>query len=93
MKKYSKGREYPSLYSWYGWWDVFAIVFAIIATILIFLSTTGCVSQQTFLKHPVTNDVQYCKNWGVGWLGVPLALIMQKDCVDKYKNLGYEEEK
>ena len=70
-------------------WGIGILLGLVVVVILL----SGCVSQQTLIRHPVTNDVKYCESRGVGWLGVPLALIMQQECIDKYKNLGYEEER
>jgi hypothetical protein len=52
------------------------------------LTLGGCVSSSKALRNS-NGDVITCKASGYGWLGAPVALISQGDCLKKYRQQGY----
>jgi hypothetical protein len=52
------------------------------------LSLGGCVSSSKALRN-TNGDLITCKASGYGWLGAPVALINQGDCLRKYREQGY----
>ncbi len=48
----------------------------------------GCVSSSKALRN-TNGEVITCKASGYGWLGAPVALISQNDCLKKYRQQGY----
>jgi len=57
--------------------------------IISLLFLTSCVSMNTSMVNPRTNDMQPCHAWGFGWLGAPLALAAHSNCVSNLKKAGY----
>lgn len=55
---------------------------------LVFLS--ACVSQSAVLVNP-QGQIVSCKNFGWGWIGAPVAMASQHDCVKKAKAAGYSD--
>ena len=68
-------------------WTGSEIMKTIIIICLLFLS--GCVSMNTMMVNPTTNETQPCHAWGFGWIGVPVALVAHNNCVNKFKEAGY----
>ena len=52
------------------------------------LTLGGCVSSSKALRN-TNGDLITCKASGYGWLGAPVALINQGDCLRKYRGQGY----
>jgi hypothetical protein len=52
------------------------------------LTLGGCVSSSKALRN-TNGDLITCKASGYGWLGAPVALINQGDCLRKYREQGY----
>ena len=52
------------------------------------LTLGGCVSSSKALRN-TNGDLITCKASGYGWLGAPVALINQGDCLRKYRQQGY----
>jgi len=52
------------------------------------LTLGGCVSSSKALRN-TNGDLITCKASGYGWLGAPVALISQGDCLKKYRKMGY----
>lgn len=52
------------------------------------LTLGGCVSSSKSLRNS-NGEVITCKASGYGWLGAPVALISQGDCLKKYRQQGY----
>lgn len=52
------------------------------------LTLGGCVSSSKALRN-TNGDLITCKASGYGWLGAPVALINQSDCLRKYREQGY----
>jgi len=53
---------------------------------LIFLS--ACVSQSAVLVNPQGKSI-VCRNSGWGWIGAPVAMSNQSECIKKAKAAGY----
>jgi hypothetical protein len=60
-------------------------VFFLVSTGLLL---TGCVSSSKPLKN-ASGTVVECKAIGFGWLGAPVAMIAQSDCVRDMKRKGF----
>jgi hypothetical protein len=52
------------------------------------LTLGGCVSSSKALRN-TNGEIITCKASGYGWLGAPVALISQNDCLKKYRQQGY----
>lgn len=52
------------------------------------LALPACVSTAKPMRN-AQGDIVQCKTSGWGWLGAPLALIQQGDCVGKLRKQGY----
>jgi len=62
----------------------------IFAASVILVALTGCVSQSAQLQNDRGQVVQ-CKSEGWGWLGAPIAVARQSDCIKKAKAAGYQQ--
>ena len=61
----------------------------ILIALIVFL-LPGCAVLNQGYVHPVTKATMECKSSGWGWIGTPMAFVMQYDCGDRMKGLGYE---
>lgn len=52
------------------------------------LTTSGCVSSSKPLRN-ASGQVMTCKASGFGWLGAPVAMISQSECLKKLRKQGY----
>lgn len=50
---------------------------------------TGCVVLDTTLVNPDTGGPEKCTATGFGYIGAPLAIMMQEDCKKTLKGKGY----
>jgi len=57
------------------------------------LTLSGCVSTSKMMVDPNTGNTQDCSAFGFGYIGVPLALIMQSECEEKFKKMGMVDAK
>lgn len=58
-------------------------------TIFLGMILMGCATPSQVMIHPTTWQQADCSTWGYGWLGTPMALVLYRDCVNKFKVLGY----
>lgn len=61
-----------------------------IALILLPLMLSGCATESAMLVNNSGQTVQ-CNNQGWGWIGAPMAVHNQHQCLDKAKAAGYRE--
>jgi len=54
------------------------------------LILTGCATESAVLVNSSGRTTQ-CNNQGWGWLGAPIAVHHQHECLDKAKAAGYRE--
>jgi hypothetical protein len=54
------------------------------------LFLAGCASESALLINGSGQTLQ-CNNQGWGWLGAPIAVHNQHDCIDKARANGYRE--
>ena len=54
------------------------------------LLLSGCAVLSQGYVHPVSGEKRVCRAAGFGWLGVPLAFVMQGRCDDRMVQNGYE---
>lgn len=60
------------------------------ALILLPLMLSGCATESAMLVNNSGQTLQ-CSNQGWGWLGAPMAVHYQHECLDKAKAAGYRE--
>jgi len=57
---------------------------------LVGIALSGCVSDSAVLTNASGKSVQ-CANEGWGWLGAPIAMARQSDCLKKAKAAGFQQ--
>ena len=73
----------PSPHRFEGFMRTYILIF------LIFL-LSGCAVLNQGYVHPVSGEKRICRAAGFGWLGVPLAFVMQDRCDSQMVQNGYE---
>lgn len=63
----------------------------IIFLVLTAAALCGCVSESTMLKNQATGQTTKCEAWGLGIIGVPVALASHADCMKKAHAAGFSE--
>jgi hypothetical protein len=58
------------------------------AALTAMLALAACVSTAKPMRN-AQGDIVQCKSAGWGWLGAPIALVQQGDCVSKLRKQGY----
>lgn len=61
----------------------------IIIAIITLFTLSSCAALSTQYQHPVTKEMKKCEAAGFGYVGVPLAFIMQEACKGEMKKAGF----
>lgn len=61
-----------------------------ICAIALAIALSGCAATSAVLVNDKGNALR-CAHFGMGWLGTPLALIAQQNCVTDARKLGFKE--
>ena len=59
---------------------------------LLVVLLSGCALLNQGYVHPVSGEKRVCRSSGWGWIGTPMAFVMQEECGDRMRAAGYEVE-